>query len=100
MASVDASRFSFFPLSFLRLFFFLKLISSVSVSRAQILKLDPSKVNVYGGAVSLGHPIGCSGARIAVTLVHALRQLAKPVGVAAICNGGGGASALVVELVL
>ena len=59
--------------------------------------LDPSKVNVNGGAVSLGHPLGCSGARIVVTLVHALRQRGLKNGAAGICNGGGGASAIVVE---
>jgi acetyl-CoA C-acetyltransferase len=54
-------------------------------------------VNVNGGAVSLGHPLGCSGARIIVTLVHALKQRGKKYGAAGICNGGGGASAMVIE---
>ena len=71
--------------------------SVVSVANNQILGLDPAKVNVNGGAVSLGHPIGCSGARIVVTLLHALRNRDGKIGVAGICNGGGGASAIVVE---
>ena len=63
----------------------------------QKMKLDASKVNVNGGAVSLGHPLGCSGARIVVTLIHVLKQNKAKYGAAGICNGGGGASALVVE---
>lgn len=69
----------------------------VSIANMQILKLDPSKVNVNGGAVSLGHPLGCSGARIIVTLIHVLKQNKAKYGVAGICNGGGGASAIVIE---
>ena len=61
------------------------------------MKLDPSRVNVNGGAVSMGHPLGASGARIVVTLIHVLQQNKGKIGVAAICNGGGGASALVIE---
>ncbi|MNR66962.1 Acetyl-CoA acetyltransferase [compost metagenome] len=64
----------------------------------QKLKLDPKKVNVNGGAVSLGHPLGCSGARIVVTLINVLKQNKGKFGVASICNGGGGASAIVIEL--
>lgn len=71
--------------------------SVVSLINNQLLKLDPEKVDVHGGAVSLGHPIGCSGARILVTLIHALRQRHLRYGCAGICNGGGGASALVLE---
>mmetsp|Transcript_16874 Transcript_16874/g.18824 ORF Transcript_16874/g.18824 Transcript_16874/m.18824 type:complete len:412 (+) Transcript_16874:32-1267(+) len=71
--------------------------SVVSLANNQLLNLDPSTVNVNGGAVALGHPIGASGARILVTLLHTLQQQDKSVGVAAICNGGGGAAALVVE---
>jgi acetyl-CoA C-acetyltransferase len=59
--------------------------------------IDPSIVNVHGGAVSLGHPLGCSGARISTTLINALHQKDKSLGLAAICNGGGGASALIIE---
>jgi len=71
--------------------------SVVGLANSQILGLDPSKVDVYGGAVALGHPIGCSGARILVTLCSVLEQEKGKIGVAAICNGGGGASAMVIE---
>ena len=73
--------------------------SVVSVANNREMKLDPSKVNVYGGAVSLGHPLGCSGARIVVTLISVLHQEGGKVGAAGICNGGGGASAIVIEKV-
>jgi len=73
--------------------------SVVSLANNQILELDPSKVNIHGGAVSIGHPIGCSGARIVVTLLHALISTGKHTGCAGICNGGGGASSLVVEII-
>jgi acetyl-CoA C-acetyltransferase len=69
----------------------------VAMANNQILGLDSAKVNVMGGAVSIGHPIGCSGARIVVTLMHALHRTGGRYGVAAICNGGGGASAIVIE---
>ncbi len=72
--------------------------SVVSIANNQILELDPEKVNIHGGAVSIGHPIGCSGARILVTLLHALKRTGGKYGCAGICNGGGGASALVVEM--
>lgn len=73
--------------------------SVVALANNQILNLDPAKVNIFGGGVSLGHPIGSSGSRIIVTLVHALKTKGLKTGVAAICNGGGGASAIVVQLV-
>ena len=63
----------------------------------KILGLSDEKVNVNGGAVSLGHPLGCSGARILVTLINVLQQNNAKIGAAAICNGGGGASAMVLE---
>jgi acetyl-CoA C-acetyltransferase len=69
----------------------------VGLANAQILGLDNDKINVNGGAVSLGHPLGCSGARIIVTLIHVLNQNNAKIGAAAICNGGGGASAIVIE---
>jgi len=69
----------------------------VSLANIKLLNLDIEKVNVNGGAVSLGHPIGCSGARIVTTLVHILKQNGKRYGCAAICNGGGGATAIIVE---
>ncbi|KAI8552202.1 hypothetical protein RHMOL_Rhmol06G0247600 [Rhododendron molle] len=70
----------------------------VSLANMKLLGLNPEKVNVNGGAVSLGHPLGCSGARILVTLLGVLKQKNGKYGVGGICNGGGGASALVVEL--
>lgn len=73
--------------------------SVVGLVNMQIMKLDESKVNVNGGAVSLGHPLGCSGARIIVTLINVLKQNKAKYGAAGICNGGGGASAVVIELV-
>ena len=63
----------------------------------KILGLDAAKVNVNGGAVSLGHPLGCSGARIVVTLINVLEQNNGTLGAATICNGGGGASALILK---
>ena len=69
----------------------------VGLANAQILGLDNDKININGGAVSLGHPLGCSGARIIVTLIHVLNQNNAKIGAAAICNGGGGASAIVIE---
>src|ERR1700743_1667225 len=71
--------------------------SVVSIANNQQLKLDPAKVNVNGGAVSIGHPLGASGARIIVTLLHVLQQNGGKFGAAGICNGGGGARAMVVE---
>lgn len=72
--------------------------SVVSIANNNLMKLDPAKVNVHGGAVSLGHPLGASGARILVTLLHVMKQHGGKKGAAGICNGGGGASAMVVEL--
>ena len=72
--------------------------SVVGLANMKILDLDASKVNVNGGAVSLGHPLGSSGARIIVTLINVLKQNGGKVGAAGICNGGGGASAMVIEL--
>lgn len=71
--------------------------SVVGIENTKRMKLDPSKVNVHGGAVSLGHPLGASGARIIVTLIHVLQQHQGRYGAAGICNGGGGASAMVIE---
>ena len=69
----------------------------VGLANMKLMNLDASKVNVNGGAVSLGHPLGCSGARVIVTLINVLKQNNAKFGGAAICNGGGGASALVIE---
>lgn len=73
--------------------------SVVGIENSRRMKLDPAKVNVNGGAVSIGHPLGCSGARIIVTLLHVLKQNNARYGAAGICNGGGGASAMVIESV-
>lgn len=73
--------------------------SVVGIVNTQKMNLDPAKVNVHGGAVSLGHPLGCSGARIVVSLLNVLKQNGGKIGAAGICNGGGGASAMVLELV-
>ena len=69
----------------------------VGLANAKILGLNDTKINVNGGAVSLGHPLGCSGVRIIVTLLNVLEQNNAKIGAAAICNGGGGASAIVIE---
>jgi acetyl-CoA C-acetyltransferase len=69
----------------------------VGIENSKRMKLDPAKVNVHGGAVSLGHPLGASGARIIVTLINVLKQNNGKYGAAGICNGGGGASAMVIE---
>lgn len=73
--------------------------SAVAIANNMKLGLDPAKVNVHGGAVALGHPLGASGARIMATLIHVLKQGNGQIGVAGICNGGGGASAIVLEKV-
>ncbi|GEP51786.1 acetyl-CoA acetyltransferase [Flavobacterium noncentrifugens] len=78
-------------------FEFNEAFSVVGLANAQILGLDNAKINVNGGAVSLGHPLGASGARIIVTLLNVLEQNNAKTGAAAICNGGGGASAIVIE---
>ena len=77
------------------LFEFNEAFSVVGLANIKLLELDPEKVNVHGGAVSLGHPLGCSGARILVSLIHAMKHRSTKLGAAAICNGGGGASAMV-----
>jgi acetyl-CoA C-acetyltransferase len=69
----------------------------VGIENTRRMKLDPAKVNVHGGAVALGHPLGASGARIIVTLINILKQNKAKYGAAGICNGGGGASAMVIE---
>lgn len=79
------------------LFEFNEAFSVVGLANSKLLDLPAEKVNVHGGAISLGHPLGCSGARIVVTLLNALKVKNKTLGAAAICNGGGGASALVLK---
>jgi acetyl-CoA C-acetyltransferase len=71
--------------------------SVVGLANMKILGLDPSKVDVNGGAVALGHPLGNSGSRVIVTLINVLKQKNAKIGAAGICNGGGGASAMVIE---
>ncbi|MBK1896629.1 acetyl-CoA C-acyltransferase [Chryseobacterium paridis] len=88
-ANLDLSAIDYFEIN--------EAYASVVLSNQKILGFDPEKVNVYGGAVAIGHPIGASGARILVTLLNVLQQEKGKYGVAAICNGGGGASAMVIE---
>jgi acetyl-CoA C-acetyltransferase len=71
--------------------------SAVAIANNMEMNLDPAKVNINGGAVALGHPLGSSGCRIVVTLIHVLKQKNGRFGAAGICNGGGGASAMVIE---
>ena len=89
-AGITAKEVDFFE--------FNEAFSVVALANNKILDLDATKVNVNGGAVSLGHPLGCSGARIIVTLINVLKQNNGKIGAAGICNGGGGASAMVIEL--
>jgi acetyl-CoA C-acetyltransferase len=91
MAGVDAKDVDFYELN--------EAFSVVGLVNMQLLGLDANKVNPRGGAVALGHPLGSSGSRIVVTLVHELLQEGKRYGVTGICNGGGGASAIVIEAV-
>ncbi len=90
-AGLDKSEMDLFEIN--------EAFSVVSLANNQIMELDPEKVNIHGGAVSIGHPIGCSGARIVVTLLHALKRTGGTYGCAGICNGGGGASAMVLEMI-
>lgn len=71
--------------------------SSVVLANCKLGDIDPTKVNVHGGAVALGHPIGTSGNRIILSLLNVLRKNNATIGMASICNGGGGASAIIVE---
>ena len=88
-ANLSTENIDFFELN--------EAFSVVALANNQKMNLNPKKVNVNGGAVSLGHPLGSSGSRIVVTLIHVLKQNNGKLGAAAICNGGGGASALVIE---
>lgn len=71
--------------------------SAVALANIKLLDLDHTRVNVHGGAVALGHPVGASGARIILSLINVLRNKNATIGMASICNGGGGASAMVIE---
>ncbi|MBI3509907.1 MAG: thiolase family protein [Bacteroidetes bacterium] len=88
-AGLKMSDISFFEIN--------EAFAVVSIANMQLMNLDPSKVNVNGGAVALGHPLGNSGSRIIVTLLNVLKQNNAKYGAAGICNGGGGASAIVIE---
>jgi len=88
-AKIKASDVDFYEIN--------EAFSVVSIANNRILELDSAKVNVNGGAVSMGHPLGASGARIIVTLLSVLKQNNGKIGVAGICNGGGGASAIIIE---
>jgi len=88
-AGLKMSDISFFELN--------EAFSVVGIANTRLMNLDPAKVNVNGGAVALGHPLGCSGARIIVTLINVLKQNGGKYGAAGICNGGGGGSAIVIE---
>lgn len=87
------------PLSAIDYAEFNEAFSVVALANAQLLDIPLEKINVYGGAVSLGHPLGCSGARILTTLISVLQQEGGTYGLAAICNGGGGASAMILRRV-
>ncbi len=89
MAGVDKKDVGYYEIN--------EAFSAVALANNKLLSLDPEKVNIYGGAVSLGHPLGASGARITITLANVLKQNNAAIGVAGICNGGGGASAIVIE---
>ncbi|KAJ0989694.1 hypothetical protein J5N97_008050 [Dioscorea zingiberensis] len=89
-AGLEASQVDYYEIN--------EAFSVVAVANMKLLGLPSEKVNAHGGAVSLGHPLGCSGARILVTLLGVLRHRNGKIGVAGVCNGGGGASALVLEL--
>lgn len=89
-AGIAAAQVDFYELN--------EAFSVVGLANIKLLDLDADKVNVHGGAVSLGHPLGCSGARIIVTLINVLHQNGGKIGAAGICNGGGGASAMVISL--
>lgn len=88
-AGLKMSDISFYELN--------EAFSVVGIANTRLMDLDPAKVNVNGGAVALGHPLGCSGARIIVTLINVLKQNGGKYGAAGICNGGGGGSAIVIE---
>ena len=90
-ANISANEVDYYELN--------EAFSVVGLANIKLLNLNPEKVNVNGGAVSLGHPLGCSGARIIVTLLNVLKQNNAKIGAAGICNGGGGASAMVISLV-
>ncbi len=88
-AGIDIKDVDYFELN--------EAFSVVGLANVKLLDIDAAKTNVFGGAVSIGHPLGCSGARIIVTLINVLKSKNGKIGAAGICNGGGGASAMVIE---
>ncbi len=88
-AGIDIKNVDFFELN--------EAFSVVGIANTRLLGIDDKKVNIYGGAVAIGHPLGSSGSRIVTTLAHVLQQEGGKIGVTGICNGGGGASAIVIE---
>ena len=88
-ANLDINDIDYFELN--------EAFSVVGIANKKLLNIDSDKVNCFGGAVSLGHPLGSSGSRIVVTLINVLNKKEAKLGAAAICNGGGGASALIIE---
>jgi acetyl-CoA C-acetyltransferase len=88
-AGLSSNQIDFFEIN--------EAFSVVSVANNKLMNLNPAKVNINGGAVAIGHPLGASGARIIVTLINVLQQNNGKLGAAGICNGGGGASAMVIE---
>ena len=89
MAGIDKNDVGYYEIN--------EAFSVVALANNKLLSLDPERVNIYGGAVALGHPLGASGTRITITLANILKQTNSAIGVAGICNGGGGASAIVIE---
>jgi acetyl-CoA C-acetyltransferase len=88
-AGLELSQIDYFEIN--------EAFSNVTMANTKLLGLNPERVNAFGGAVALGHPVGTSGARIIATLISVLKHKGGKYGVAGICNGGGGASAVVVE---
>ena len=99
MAAPKAAQLAGLTLNDIDYFEVNEAFSVVPMAFNKVLDIDPKKVNQFGGAVSLGHPLGTSGARIVATLNNAMRKKDYKYGMAAICNGGGGASAIVLEKV-
>ena len=92
--ALDKANISIYDVDY---FEFNEAFAVAGLSNMKILGLNDSNINVNGGAISLGHPLGCSGVRILITLINVLKQNDAKIGAAAICNGGGGASAMIIE---
>ena len=87
------------PLGFIDLFEINEAFATVALANMKILGLKREMINIYGGAVAMGHPLGCSGARIISTLIHNLIQEEKSTGIASICNGGGGSTSMMINTI-